>query len=78
MSLHTIIVSETSYAHIPILRLFLKWQVEINTLFQVLRHFLMESLHFQARFPILVCSKISFDYSLFSECCSPLDSRVLN
>lgn len=37
----------------------------MNTLFQVTVHFVMESLHFQADFPILVCSKISLDYSLF-------------
>lgn len=50
----------------------------MNTLFQVLKHFLMDLLHFQAGFPILVCSKISFDYNLFSECCSPLVGRAFN
>lgn len=82
MSLHTIIVSETSYTHNLSLssysQAFLKRAGGDEHLVSGAQALLMESLHFQVDFPILVYSKISFDYSLFSECCSPLDGRVFS
>lgn len=48
----------------------------MSIVFQVTVYFAMELLHFQTVFPILVSSYISLDLYLFSDCCSPLESKV--